>query len=335
MASPRQRRPTMQQIARVAGVSVTTVSHVLSGNRPVSPRTAERVHAVIRQYDYVPVSAARRLKNGRSGLIALVVPDLTLSYFARLAKGVEKAAEAAGLGLIVCSVSLNAARRHLDLVREGTVDGLVHLPYDSRIDQEIVALSADYPVVIADEELPAETGLPSVVADNLEGGRMLGAHLSALGHRQALVIGGPESMLSSMQRAVGVKEHFPQALVLRGSFSAETGYRLVDEALASGLTFTCVAAGNDEQALGAIRRLREAGLDVPGDVSVTGFDDVMLADAVGLTTVRQPAIDLGVRAGELLVSQIARSASGEGALAAVTEHLPVKLVVRGTTGPAR
>jgi DNA-binding LacI/PurR family transcriptional regulator len=322
----------MRQIARIAGVSVTTVSHVLSGNRPVNARTADRVHAVIRQYDYVPVSAARRLKNGRSGLIALVIPDITISYFAHLAKGVERTADAAGIGLIICSVSLNAPRRHLDLVRDGTVDGLVHMPFNARVDQEIVELAASHPVVIADEELVGTPGLPCVVADNLAGGRLLGAHLAGLGHRQALIISGPEVMLSSSQRAIGVKEYFPQALVLRGEFSADAGYRLVDDALASGVSFTCVSAGNDEQALGAIRRLREEGLSIPHDVSVTGFDDVVLADALGLTTIRQPAIDLGVRATELLMAQIERFAGGERLVPVEPERLPVELIVRTTTG---
>lgn len=282
----------MRQIARIAGVSVTTVSHVLSGNRPVSAHTADRVHAVIRQYDYVPVSAARRLNNDRSGLIGLVIPDITISCFAHLAKGVERGRGRGARPDHLQRVA-DSPRRHLDLVREGTVDGLVHMPFDARVDHEIIELAASHPVVIADEEMPGNTGLPCVVADNRAGGRLLGAHLAHLGHRQALIVSGPEAMLSSSQRAIGVKEHFPQALVLRGSFSAEAGYRLVDEALASGVSFTCVSAGNDEQALGAIRRLREEGLSIPRDVSVTGFDDAVLADALGLTTVRQPAIDLG------------------------------------------
>ncbi|MDQ1130848.1 LacI family DNA-binding transcriptional regulator [Microbacterium sp. SORGH_AS_0888] len=325
----------MQQIARIAGVSVTTVSHVLSGNRPVSPRTADRVMAVIRQYDYVPVSAARRLKVGHSSLVGLVVPDLTVSYFAQLAKGVELAVESAGLGLIICSMSLRTPRRHLDLLRDGTMDGLVHLPFAARVDEEIAALAGDYPVVIADEELAGDTGLPTVVADNLQGGRLVGRHLAERGHRRALIVAGPETMLSSAQRVVGIKEHLPQALVLRGDFTAEAGYRLVDEALESGFGFTCVAAGNDEQALGAMRRLRAAGLSVPGDVSVTGFDDVAVADAIGLTTVRQPAHDLGIRAGELLLQQIARFDAGERRAAVSPELLPVAFVERRTTAAAR
>lgn len=325
----------MQQIARIAGVSVTTVSHVLSGNRPVSPRTADRVMAVIHQYDYVPVSAARRLKVGRSSLIGLVVPDLTMSYFAQLAKGVELAVESAGLGLIVCSLSLHTPRRHLDLLRDGTVDGLVYLPFNTRLDEQVAALAADYPVVVADEELSGDAGLPTVVADNLQGGRLVGRHLAELGHHRALIVAGPESMLSSAQRVSGIKEHLPHALVLRGDFSAETGYRLVDEALASGFAFTCVAAGNDDQALGAMRRLRAAGLEVPGDVSVTGFDDVALASAIGLTTVRQPADEVGMRAGELLLEQIERFVEGERRSPVAPERLPVEFVERRTTATAR
>ena len=189
--------------------------------------------------------------------------------------------------------------------------------------------------MVADEELGGDAGLPTVVADNLQGGRLVGRHLAELGHRRALIVAGPESMLSSAQRVSGIKEYLPHALVLRGDFSVETGYRLVDEALASGFAFTCIAAGNDDQALGAMRRLRTAGLEVPGDVSVTGFDDVAVAGAIGLTTVRQPADAVGMRAGELLLEQIERFVAGERRGPVAPERLPVEFVERHTTAAVR
>ncbi|WKK70702.1 LacI family DNA-binding transcriptional regulator [Rathayibacter oskolensis] len=150
-------RPTMQQVAQLAGVSVTTVSHVLSGKRPVNPRTAERILAIIRQSGYVPASAARTLQSGRSMLLAVAVPDITTSYFSRIAKGVELVAATVDYGVLLCSTSIGGqrSRRYLDLLRNRTVDGLVYVASDSPVDaEELRPFAADYPLVLADEELP-------------------------------------------------------------------------------------------------------------------------------------------------------------------------------------
>jgi DNA-binding LacI/PurR family transcriptional regulator len=331
MVAARRQRPTMQQIAQIAGVSVTTVSHVLSGKRPVNPHTAERILAVIRHVGYVPDAAARKLKSGRSGLIGLVVPDLTLSYFASIAKGVEQAADEADYGVIVCSSSYAPGARggrYLDLVRDGTVDGLVYAPSGHGMDREIGLLARDFAIVSVDEELPEFDAVSSVTSDNLDGGRLVGRHLVQLGHRRAVVIAGPPEFGSTTERVAGVRESFPNALVLHGEFSEESGARLADDALRSNLEFSCVVAGNDDIAIGAIRRLRQEGLDVPRDVSVVGFDDVPVAGLIDLTTVRQPVLQLGARAAELLLADLA-----DPDRVVAHERLPVDLVIRGTSGP--
>ena len=324
----------MQQIAAMAGVSVTTVSHVLSGNRPVNARTAERVRAIINQYSYVPDSAARRLKSGHSGLIGFIVPDLTISYFSGVANGIETGADLREYGVIVSSTSsLTSERRmrFLDLLRDATLDGIVYVPDAAAVDAQVLAIATQYPVVLADELLSGSSDLASVTCDNAAGGRAVGEHLASLGHRRALIIGGPESLIASPRRVAGVKEAFPQALVLTGTFTAEAGYRLVDEALSNGLEFTCVAAANDDQALGALRRLREEGLSVPGDCSVVGFDDIPVAAYAGLTTIRQPAVEIGRAAADLLIEKIRNPLDIPSPPPQIL--LDVELVVRETTGP--
>jgi DNA-binding LacI/PurR family transcriptional regulator len=331
MVAARRHRPTMQEIAQIAGVSVTTVSHVLSGKRPVNPHTAERTLAVIRHLGYVPAAAARKLKSGRSGLLGLVVPDLTLSYFASIAKGVETAADAADCGVIVCSSSYSPrarGARYLDLLRDGTVDGLVYAPSGHSMDQQIGNLARDFAIVAVDEELLDFDGVSSVTSDNLQGGRALGQHLAELGHRRAVVIAGPTEFGSTAERVAGVRESFPNALVLHGEFSEESGARLVGDAMRSSLEFSCVVAGNDDIALGAIRQLRRDGIDVPRDVSVVGFDDVAAAALVDLTTVRQPVLELGARAAQLLLAELS-----DQDRVATLERLPVELVIRGSSGP--
>lgn len=324
--------PTMQQIAQLAGVSVTTVSHVLSGKRPVNKATAERILGIIRQADYVPASAARNLQSGRSLLIGLVVPDITLSYFSRIAKGVEEKASEYDYGVIFCSTSYShhsRSTRYLGLLRNRTIDGLIYVANNVASEQEeLRALAMEYPIVFADESLPGPGEHAEVTSDNYQGGRLIGEYLRGLGHSKAVVLAGPAEFVSIRNRTRGFKEFFPNALVLHGEFTQEAGAALVDDLLVNEVPFSCLMAGNDDMAVGAIRRLEQAGRRVPEDVSVVGFDDVDIALAVspGLTTVRQPAAEIGARAAEILIEGLV----GKRPIASGLTELPVELVVRGS-----
>lgn len=322
----------MQEIAAIAGVSVTTVSHVLSGKRPVNARTADRIRAVIDRHGYVPAAAARQLKSGDSGLIGFIVPDLSMSYFSGVAAGLEAAAATRGVGMILCSTrgAESGTPRFVDLLRNATLDGVVYVPGSPRTDALVPALAADFPIVLADEDLPGSE-IPAVTSDNVAGGRLLGAHLTELGHRRVLVLRGPADLGSSPARAAGVSESFPQALTLQGDFTERSGYELTGQALANGVTFTCIAAANDDQALGAIRRLREEGIRVPQDCSVVGFDDIPTAEYAGLTTVRQDVVSVGKQAADLLLDRIASRSSAP--LSGEKIFIGVELVVRDTTAP--
>jgi DNA-binding LacI/PurR family transcriptional regulator len=195
------------------------------------------------------------------------------------------------------------------------------------------ALVDDYPVVLTDESIPSLGHLPTVTSDNYQGGRLSGEHLRGLGHEKAVVLAGPPEFTSTKDRVRGFKEFFPNALVLHGDFDQQSATRLVGDLLSNDVAFTCLMAGNDDMAVGAIRRLEEAGLRVPADVSVLGFDDVDFAWTVspGLTTVHQPAFEMGNRAAAILIESLV---GREPAAAGLTE-LPVELVVRKSTGPAR
>ncbi|MAT19241.1 MAG: LacI family transcriptional regulator [Leifsonia sp.] len=323
----------MQQIADAAGVSTTTVSHTISGKRPVNPATAARVRQLIEQFEYVPNSGAVRLQSGRSGVIALAVPDIAHWYFGRIARGVELAADAADYGLIVCS-TVNAdprrEKRYVNLLRTRAADGLVYTTSRSNADiDDLVRHARTAPLVFADEAVPSLSEVPSVSSTLAEGARAAAAHLAALGHTRAVVIAGYPSLASTVERRDAFREFFPRALTLYGDFEHESGYAIVSDLLANGVTFTCIFAHNDLMALGAIRRLREEGLRVPEDVSVVGFDDVDVASLVspGLTTVRKDLVETGRQAGKLLIAQL----EGESEVESVV--LPVELIVRETTAP--
>lgn len=327
----------MQQIAAAAGVSVTTVSHTISGKRPVRPATAERIRRLIEEFGYVPDSGARRLKTGRSHIIGLAVPDVSHWYFGRVARGVEEAADARDYGVIIVSTANSDPRRekrHLNMLRTRVIDGLVYTASREMIPtDELANVATKAPVVLADEAIPSLTGVPSVTSDNLTGARALGAHLAALGHRKAVILTGFSGLKSQIQRVTGIRDSFPHALVLAGDFEIASGYALVSDLLAQEAQFTALVGCNDLMAIRAIQRLREAGLRVPEDVSVVGFDDVEMASVVtpGLTTVRQDALEIGRRAGTLLLDAL----TGTTPLSEATSvTLPVELIVRGSTGPA-
>ncbi len=327
---------TMQQIAAAAGVSVTTVSHTLSGKRPVSTQTALRIRSLIDQFGYVPDAGARRLKSGRSGMIGLAVPDISHWYFGRIARGVEEMANEYDYGLIICSTSNSDPRRekrYFNLLRTRSIEGLIYTASrEIGPTDELMSISASAsPIVLADEVVSGLERVPSVTSLNSAGARELGRHVRELGHRRAVIVAGFEGLRSTIERVAGIRESFPDAVVVYGDFEVQSGYDRVDELLARGVEFTAVFACNDYMAVGAMRRLHEAGLRVPDDVSVVGFDDIDIAGVItpGLTTVRQDMLEIGRRSARLLLESLA--AGTMRGIESVT--LPVELVVRGSTAP--
>jgi DNA-binding LacI/PurR family transcriptional regulator len=323
----------MQQIAQAAGVSVTTVSHTLSGKRPVNAETADRIRRIIADLGYVPDVAGQRLKTGRGRIIGLAVPDISHSYFARMARGAAEGAEALDYGLIICS-SVNAGprteKRYFNMLRTRLIDGLIYSANREVTDgDEFSRVASARPIVLADESLPSIDHLPSVVSDNETGGRLAGEHLAALGHRRAIILAGPAGLQSTTDRVRGFRTVMPNSLVLHGDFETTSGYSLVSDLLANGADFTAIFCGNDYMAWGAILRLAEEGIRVPADVSVIGFDDIDIAPLIapGLTTVRQDTTQMGRRAAELVIRAIEhRDEPIE------SQVLPVELVVRGSAG---
>ncbi|MCU1527388.1 MAG: LacI family transcriptional regulator [Frondihabitans sp.] len=325
----------MLQIAEAAGVSVTTVSHALSGKRPVRPETVVRIQRLVEQHGFVPNSSGVRLQSGRSRVIGLAVPDISHWYFGSIAKGVEQRANERDYGLIICG-TMNAdprsEKRYFNMLRTRSIDGLVYTTSRSTSDlHELVTAARGSSIVLADEAIAALPEIPSVTTTVGEGARHVGHHLRDLGHTRAVVIAGFAGLGSTTERIEAFRESFPNALVLYGDFEQRSGYDAMGDLLANEVTFTCVFAHNDFMAIGAIRRLREHGLRVPEDISVVGFDDVDIATVVtpALTTVRKDMVEIGRRSADILLDLINGTAP-----APRSEVLPVELVVRGTTGPA-
>lgn len=325
----------MQQIAEAAGVSVTTVSHTLSGKRPVNPQTAARIHRLIDQFQYVPDAGARRLQSGRSRTIGLAVPDISHWYFGRIARGVEEAANEADHGLVVASTANADPRRearYFTMLTTRAIDGLIYASSRSTVEfDQLARVARSSPLVLADEAIPS-IDAPSVSTTVYEGARDAVALLRHLGHERVVSIAGYQGLSSTLERMRAVHEAYPGALTFHGDFERESGYRIASAMLAADVRFTAIFAHNDYMAIGAMHRLQEAGIRVPEDVSIIGFDDTDSATMVtpSLTTVRKDMVELGRRSGRLLLEQLA------GTPAAEQEPvlLPTKLIIRGSTSPA-
>jgi DNA-binding LacI/PurR family transcriptional regulator len=310
------RRPTIKDVAKMAGVTYPTVSRVL-GNKPyVAAETREKVMQAVEALGYRPSAAARSMITNRTETIAMLVPQLTDPNFGMMVSGAEREARSRGYSVLVAGFL--PAEDEYHFLAEHRVDGIVLVePYRYGSTGEA---QAPIPTVSMDQ----------VPIDNRGGGRDLAEHLRSLGHEQVVFLGGPADSPYSLDRYAGVREVLPTAPWLDGDWTAASGYDLTSRAFAES-TYTAVIAANDFVAFGAIHALRDLSLDVPADVSVTGFDDVTLARHFNppLTTVAQDLEDQGARAAALLLDQL----DGLETKAVNPIHLPV--VKRGSTASVR
>ncbi|MEU4667742.1 LacI family DNA-binding transcriptional regulator [Amycolatopsis sp. NPDC023774] len=324
-------RITIRDVARRAEVSVATVSRALGSPDRVSEATRDRVLAVVRELGYRPSPAARSLITGKTGAIALVVPDLGNPFFTGLLKSVQARARETGHAVLVGDSDEDPAIEQ-ELVRTlaKQADGVL-LCSPGIDDATITELDGLTSLALLNRRV---AGIGATVMDSAGGMREVVAHLAGLGHRRCAYLNGPDSSWSNHERLRGLRpaaaEHGVEIVEL-GPFAPryEDGAPAADQALATGVT--AVIAYNDVMALGVLTRLRDRGVDVPGKLSVTGFDDLVYAavSAPPLTTVAMPLAAAGRHAVDLL---LARSAAGPAGR--VVTELPTRLVVRATTARA-
>ena len=339
------RRATIRDVAAQAHVSHQTVSRVINGHGSVAPATRDRVLAVIQQLGYVPSPMARGLISNRTHSLGMVTADVSDGFFARAVAGAEAEARRRGYYLIVGSVEESPddeeGTGYLRLMLERRVEGLIlaRPGVALRSEQLQGTASAGIPLVsIGSAALP---GFTPVDVDNRRGGLDATAYLAARGHREIATIVGPLEWPSAHERLEGYRDGLGEAgiaedprLVESGpDWGLESGRAAVARLLASGVRFTAVFAQSDLIALGAIRELRVAGLRVPEDVSVIGYDDLPIAAYVDppLTTVHQPMREVGELAASVVLDQLL----GEASPAAGPLLLPASLVVRASVAPPR
>jgi LacI family transcriptional regulator len=332
---------TMNDVARVAEVSIATVSHVVNGTRFVSPERVERVHAAMLELDYTPDATARSLRVGRTDTIGLVIPDNSNPFFAELARWIEDAGFEAGYTTILANSNERPyrERRYIATLLSKRVDGLIITPTAQSDDKALIASlrRARIPIVLMDRDM----ALPMadvVLYDDAAGSEDVARHLLELGHTRFACVaeppGVPAERLEGFRRALreaGVT--LDDDAVVSGDFHFAGGREATARLLATSKPFTALFAANDLMAAGAIRELTGHGLSVPRDVSVVGFDDAPIAEMISppLTTVRQPLRDMADIAVSLLLRRVATTARRKPA----RRVLRTSLVVRDSTAPPR
>jgi DNA-binding LacI/PurR family transcriptional regulator len=326
----------MSDVGRLAGVSHQTVSRVINGSPHVRPETRTRVLEAMEELGYRPNSVARALVTGRSRTLGVVSFDTTLYGPASTLFGIEQAAHEADYFIIVASLkALNRASvtDAVERLRRQGVDGILVIAPHEEASDALLHTDADVPLVAV--EAGPEHGVPVVAVDQVAGAASATGHLLELGHQTVWHISGPPSFIEAGQRLDGWRATLEAAGAgvpepLAGDWSPQAGYTL-GRRLSADPSVTAVFVANDQMALGLLRAMHEARRDVPGEVSVVGFDDIPEAPFFlpPLTTVRQDFNEMGTRSLRLLLRTIETQESPiSGSL------VQPKLVVRASTGPA-
>jgi LacI family transcriptional regulator len=303
---------TIKDVADAAGVSVGTVSHVISGARQVRPATRERVNAAITELGFRPNRVARSLTRSRTSTIGMVIPDVANPFFAQLIRGASDALEASDYVVVFGnSDNLGAKeRRYLVEFIERRVDGVIVAPASNADAEQIRDLGEQLPLVLVDRVTPGWLG-DLVVGDDQAGMALAIDHLVGQGHRQIALINGEGELSTARERRIG----FERALrardlaaiaVSEGSFSIESGREQAITMLGAEVRPTAICAANDLLALGGLQAAHELGLSVPGQLSVMGYDDIAYASLASprLTSVSQPGYAIGAAAARLLIERL-------------------------------
>lgn len=296
---------TLKDVAKHVGVSVATVSYVLTGRGSVSKAVSERVLSAVKTLGYRPNRKAQAMRTGISNSIGLILPDLTKPYFPHLAQQIENAARKAGFAvlLIDCQSQIEAEQEGFDLLAQQSVDGVIWFPMDQQIPDEISNLGC--PVVLIDRSLP---GFDAVHCDYDRGGEIQARYAIELGHSRIGLLSGPQNIESARKRRQGFINQAGDQLTIVWDIEVPFSRELNDEArqaLKKNLVSLVVCA-DDLIAIGTIGVLNDYDLSVPEQVSVVGFDNIPWSTVVTpkLTTINQPIAAIGAEAVDILTQRI-------------------------------
>jgi LacI family transcriptional regulator len=327
----------MRDVAEHAGVSVTTVSHVVNNTRTVNPDTRSRVEEAMRVMGYQPNVVARSLRRGKTHTIGIILPDSANPYFAEVVRGIEDTSFSQGYSVILCNSDndLDKERLYTNVLLEKQVDGIIFVAAGLSGKNIHHLKDRGIPLVLVDRRVP-EVEADYVLTDNQGGGRLATRHLIDLGHRAIACIAGPEGIKLSSDRIAGYRHALEEAgfaiqpdLIIEGDFQFQSGYIAAQSLFGKRKEPTAIFACNDLMAIGVYRFAHEKGLRIPEQLSIVGFDDIRLAAFTHppLTTIRQPKHTMGSTAAKLLLERMNQRDS-----APRLEVLDTQLIKRESTG---
>jgi LacI family transcriptional regulator len=329
---------TIRDVAKWAGVAPITVSRVINNSDYVSQETRKRVEATIAELGYVPNVLARSLRSKRTSMLALVLTDITNPFWTTVARGVEDAAREAKFTVIFCNTDESEVEQdhYLRDLLQKQVDGVLLVPARSTADSVAFIQKQGTPVVVLDRRVP-NARVDVVRCDSEGGAYQLTRLLLSLGHRRIAMLSGPQGVSTADDRVAGYRRALAEAgldvsveLIQYGEFTQVSGYEMTQQVLAVTPQPSALFAGNNFIAIGALRALRDTGLEIPEDVALVGFDDLppaLLIDPF-LTVAAQPAYEMGQQATELLLARL----SGEAPAAYQEIVLPTEIIVRESSG---
>lgn len=328
------RNATLYDVSRLSGVSSATVSRVFSGKARVSDEIRKRVMEAAQQLAYEPSHAARALAGGRTHTLGAIFPEIAAGFYTDVLAGIDDVAAESGFDVLASFVGRRRSKPELvkRLLRQERVDALLLLNLDDNAD--LKPGSVDHlPIVLIDREING-TGLPVVGMDNIGGAEAMVEHLYEQGHRKIAILTGPQGNFDSEQRLIGCRRAFDRLgveydpeYVWRGGFTLESGVEAAKRVLASGRPLPdAIFCLNDVMAIGMLGELQRAGVSVPGDVAMAGYDNVEAAGHLGLTSVACPMRLMGRTAAQWAIDMITRNERPTA-----SRRLQVELVVRGSS----
>ncbi|NLG72646.1 MAG: LacI family transcriptional regulator [Chloroflexi bacterium] len=305
---------TIRDVAALAGVSTTTVSHVINNSRFVSPEVRERVYQAMEELRYQPNALARSLRQGKTNTIGLLSPNSANPYFAEIGRAVEDAAFTSRYSVIICNTEGKQEKEsfYLDVLSKKRVDGIILVGISQTNETLDRLLAKGVPVVLVDREIP-DLDVDLVLTDNKHAGYLATRHLIEQGHTRIACVTGPAHVHPSSRRVVGYQEALQEAglplqeeYILPGDFSAQSGWEATRTLLALPQPPSAIFLCNDLMAIGGLRAAAEAGFAVPQDLAIMGFDDIELASFTNptLSSISQPKAEMGAIAVQMLLEQI-------------------------------
>jgi LacI family transcriptional regulator len=332
--------PTIQDVARLAGVAPITASRVVNNSGYASPSVRERVLQAAANLGYVPNTLARSLRSRKSNTLALVLSDITNPFFTTIARGVEDTASDAGYTVIFCNTDESEAeeQKYLNVLLQKRVDGILLVPAGSGERAIRAAREQNTAVVVIDRRVSGET-VDVVRCDSEAGARCLTELLLELGHQRIALLTGSAAVSTAVDRAAGFRAAMAQAglacdeLVFYGSYTQSSGAAMVRQVLALDPRPTALFAANNFIAIGALNALRELGLRVPEDMALVAFDDLpaALVTFPFLTVASQPAYEMGCRATHCLLERLENPAGTDWR----EDILPIEIILRASSGEKR